>query len=205
MTGIRTRSRRTTGTSRLAALFGRHRRTEQLAYWINLYNALTVKVVLDHHPLPSIRDISISPGLFSSGPWGAELVRVEGEPIRLDDIEHRILRPLWQDSRVHYALNCASLGCPNLAREAFTAENTERLLDAGARAYVNHPRGVSLVNGRLGVSSIYVWFEEDFGGEAGVLAHLRRYADPKLAASLAPAAAIDDDAYDWSLNDAAKE
>jgi hypothetical protein len=180
----------------------RLRRAEQLAYWVNLYNALTVRVVLDHYPVSSIRDISISPGLLSRGPWGRALVTVEGEPIRLDDVEHRILRPLWKDPRVHYALNCASLGCPNLMREAFTAENAEALLEAGARAYVNHPRGVSLGDGRLVVSSLYVWFGEDFGGEAGVLDHLRRYAAPELAARLAAVREIDDHAYDWSLNDA---
>lgn len=183
----------------------RFRRVEQLAYWIDLYNALTIQVVLDHYPVSSIRDISLSPGLFSSGPWGRRLIEVEGEPISLDDIEHRILRPLWKDPRIHYAVNCASLGCPNLMREAFTAESVDRLLEAGVRAYVNHPRGVSLENGDLTVSSIYSWFAEDFGGEAGVLAHLRRYAGPELAARLVRLDHIDDHSYDWALNDRGAE
>ena len=177
-------------------------RAEQQAFWINLYNALTVKVVLDHYPVASIRDIDISPGLFSSGPWGAKLVEVEGESLSLDDIEHRILRPIWRDPRIHYAVNCASIGCPNLASEAFTADNAERLLEAGARAYVNHPRGVSVQGDALVVSSIYEWFKEDFGGDdAGVIEHLRAYADDSLAGKLAGAARIEDDRYDWALND----
>lgn len=178
-------------------------RDEQRAFWINLYNALTVKVVVDHYPVASIRDIDISPGLFADGPWGAKLARVEGEALSLDDIEHRILRPIWTDPRIHYAVNCASLGCPDLMPEAFTAANTERLLEAGARRYVNHPRGVTLDGGRLVVSSIYEWFKADFGGDdAGVIAHLKRYAGPDLRAALAGITSIDDDRYDWSLNDA---
>ena len=178
-------------------------RAEQRALWINLYNALTVKVVLEAYPVASIRDIRISPGLFASGPWGKKLVRIEDEPLSLDDIEHRILRPVWRDPRIHYAVNCASLGCPNLPREAFTAANTERLLAEGARAYVNHPRGARVENGRLTVSSIYVWFREDFGGsDAGVIAHLRAYAAPPLAAALAGVTRIAGDTYDWSLNEA---
>ena len=104
-------------------------RREQMAFWINLYNALTVRVVLDHYPVASIRDIDISPGLFSNGPWRAKLIAVEGEPLSLDDIEHRILRPIWRDPRIHYAVNCASVGCPNLQAEPFAAADLDRALD----------------------------------------------------------------------------
>ncbi|HUS25236.1 MAG TPA: DUF547 domain-containing protein [Candidatus Binatia bacterium] len=180
----------------------RHPRAEQRAFWINLYNAATLKTVLAHYPVESILKIGISPGLFARGPWGAPLLQVEGETVTLDDIEHRILRPLWKDPRTHYAVNCASLGCPNLATRAYTAANTETLLEAGARAYVNHPRGAQVVDGRLVVSSLYEWFEDDFGGDdAGVIAHLKQYAAPKLAAQLQRITRIDDDRYDWALND----
>ena len=174
---------------------------EQLAYWINLYNALTVRLVLRHPGVASIRDIDISPGLFADGPWGKKLIEIEAEPVSLNDIEHRILRPLWQDPRIHYALNCAALGCPNLQAQAFTAENAPALLAAAARAFVNHPRGAAVNHGRLVVSSIYVWFQADFGGDdAGVIAHLHRYAEPALAAALSDVERIDDHAYDWALN-----
>jgi hypothetical protein len=177
-------------------------RAEQRALWINFYNAATVQVVLRHYPVASIRDIDLSPGLFARGPWGARLWTVEGEKLSLDDIEHRILRPLWRDPRTHYALNCASLGCPNLAARAYTAAALEAMLDEGARAFVNHPRGASVEDGRLAVSSLYDWFADDFGGDRGVLAHLKAHAAPPLAAALAKIDAIDDDAYDWALNDA---
>ena len=178
-------------------------RAEQRAYWINLYNAKTVELILTRFPVKSIRDINISPGLFSSGPWGAKLMTVEGEKLALDDIEHRILRPIWKDNRIHYAVNCASLGCPNLQPAAFTAENTESLLERGAREYVNHRRGVSLQSGKLKVSSLYVWFQEDFGGSAeGLMEHWAKYAGKTLAdALLSYSGGLEHD-YDWRLTDA---
>ena len=179
-------------------------RAEQFAFWVDLYNELTVELVLDHYPVVSIRDIAISPGLFSSGPWGKKLIAIGGEGLSLDDVEHRILRPIWRDPRIHYAVNCAALGCPNLQPEAFTAANTVALLDKAARDYVNHPRGVSAAGGRLAVSSIYVWYEADFGGtDRGVIEHLRRYARPPSAAALAGIHHIAEDRYDWRLNDVA--
>ncbi len=176
-----------------------YNRAQQLAYWINLYNALTVDIVLEHYPLDSIRDISS--GFFSSGPWGLELVTIEAEALTLDDIEHRILRPIWQDPRIHYAVNCASLGCPNLQPQAFTANNSKTLLQTAAREFVNNPRGASINNGKLQVSSIYHWFEKDFGGDdAGVIAHLKQYAASELAAGLVTIERVSDHAYDWRLN-----
>jgi len=177
-------------------------RAEQKAYWINLYNALTVKTILDHYPVTSIRDINISPGIFSVGPWGAKRLSIQGHEVSLDDIEHRILRPLWKDERVHYAVNCASLGCPNLQPEAFTAENMETLLEKGAREYVNHPRGVDLAGDRLRLSSIYDWFREDFGGsEESVGSHLREYANPELAEKLKGFRGKITYRYDWRVNE----
>ncbi len=181
----------------------RLKRDRQRALWINLYNALTVRVVLDHYPVDSIRDIDISPGLFADGPWGRKLVTVEGQAVGLDDIEHRILRPIWRDARLHYVLNCAALGCPDLQPTAFTAANTEFLLEAAARTYVNHPRGASIEGGRLVVSSVYDWYGVDFGGtDAAIIAHLRSYAEPPLKAGLDAVTRIAGDRYDWSLNDA---
>ncbi|HKF72583.1 MAG TPA: DUF547 domain-containing protein [Stellaceae bacterium] len=185
-----------------AVAVSRLNRAEQRAYWINLYNSLTTRVVLEHYPVTSILDIHLGPGWFDIGPWQAKLVRVEGEPLSLDDIEHGILRPIWRDPRVHYALNCTALSCPKLQSGAFTAETTEGLLEEGARAYVNSPHGVRVDGGRLVVSSIYRWYRSDFGeSAASVLDHLRRYAAPALATELARFRAPDDDEYDWRLID----
>ena len=178
-----------------------YNRKEQLAYWINLYNALTVELVLSRFPVASIRDINISPGLLARGPWGAKLATVENEKLSLDDIEHRILRPIWQDERIHYAVNCASLGCPHLQPAAYTGETTAALLDKGAKEFINHARGVTLTAGKLKVSSIYVWFQEDFGGDAeGLMEHWRQFANPPLAAALEKYQGGLTHDYDWRLN-----
>ena len=176
-------------------------RAEQYPYWINFYNALTVKVVTDAYPVNSIK--SIHEGWIPlTGPWGDVHARVAGQDLTLDNIEHGILRPIWKDERIHYAVNCASIGCPNLATEVYTAANTETLLDAGAREYVNHPRGVDIVDEDFIVlSSIYDWWILDFGNtDEGVLAHLVKYADDELAAKLDDFAGAIDYEYDWDLN-----
>ncbi|MEL6678264.1 MAG: DUF547 domain-containing protein [Pseudomonadota bacterium] len=170
------------------------------AYWANLYNAVTVDLVLEAYPVRSIK--SVRGGLFNTGPWTDKVVSVGGQSLSLDDIEHGILRPIWQDARVHYAVNCAALGCPNLQTKAWQAATLSADLDAAARAFVNHPRGAQVSGGRLTVSSIYDWFAADFGGtDAGVIAHLGRYADAPLKGQLAGVSSIAGDRYDWDLND----
>jgi len=188
--------------ARLAATpISRFSRNEQRAYWINLYNALTLQVVLKRYPVRSIRDIDISPGLLADGPWDRKLLTIEGTRVSLNDIEHRILRPIWRDPRIHYAVNCASVGCPNLRRIAFTAGNTAQMLEASARDYINSPRGVAFKGSDMVVSSIFVWFKSDFGrNDAAVLAHLRHYAAPPLKARLAKITSLSKHRYDWRLN-----
>ncbi|MEM7124244.1 MAG: DUF547 domain-containing protein [Pseudomonadota bacterium] len=177
-------------------------RAEQMAYWVNLYNALTVDVILSEYPVSSIRDIN--DGLFSFGPWGRDVITVEGRTLTLDDIEHGILRPIWRDPRIHYVVNCASIGCPNLAKAAYWGNGIDSRLTQAAYSYVNDPRGAEVsTSGRLVVSSLYLWFEEDFGGsESGVIDHLTTYATNLLRTSLSGVSDIHDDRYDWSLNDA---
>jgi len=177
-------------------------RPEQYAYWVNLYNAVTVALILKHYPVDSIRDIDISPGFFANGPWGAKLVKVGGVELSLDNIEHDILRVNWKDPRVHYAVNCASVGCPNLARDAYTGERLDAQLDAAARAYIGTPRGIHFDGGSVTVSKIYSWYDEDFGNsETGVLKHISEYAEGETANRLSGLSSIDDYEYDWSLND----
>ena len=188
-----------------AVVPGKLDRSEQFAFLVNLYNSKTIDVVLDHYPVRSIRDVALGGGLiaaFTGGPWKAKLLMLGGIDISLDEIEHGILRPVFKDPRVHYAVNCASLGCPNLRPEAFRSATLDAQLEDSARAFVNHPRGVSATAGKVVVSSIYHWFNTDFGGnDEGVLKHLRIYASPALEAKLKRIATIDDHAYDWSLND----
>lgn len=172
-------------------------RDEQFAYWVNLYNAATVQVILDNYPLESIRDI----GLLGQGPWKDKILKVEVRKLSLDDIEHGILRPLWKDVRLHYAVNCASIGCPNLALKAYRASTLEAMLDDAARAYINHPRGFARIKGRLVASNIFEWYQSDWGSDANVLTHARKYANGDVAAMLSSVKTIDGYDYDWALND----
>jgi hypothetical protein len=172
---------------------------QQQAYWINLYNALTVRLILEHPGVSSIR--KIRDGFFSIGPWNREIVVIDGKVLSLNDIEHRILRPLYGEPRVHFAVNCASLGCPNLAPQAYTADNLEALYESGARAFINHPRGVQRHGRKLQLSAIFDWFQEDFGNDRqAVLNWLSRYAEPELAETLQNWRGPVSYEYDWRLN-----
>ncbi|WP_434357064.1 DUF547 domain-containing protein [Parasalinivibrio latis] len=170
-------------------------KAEQYAYWVNLYNAITVELILDNYPVKSITKLG---GLFSFGPWGDKVITITGQDLTLNDIEHRILRPIWDDPRTHYAVNCASLGCPNLQPTAFTASNSENLLEKAAIQFVNSDKGVNQDGDKLQLSSIYEWFADDFGGsEKGVLEHLNRYRQSNDLKDFNGKIQYE---YDWSLN-----
>lgn len=174
-------------------------RDEQKAYWINLYNALTVDLIVKHYPVKTITDLG--KGFFSFGPWDDPITTIQGQTLTLNDIEHGILRPIYNDNRIHYAVNCASFGCPNLSGTAFTAENTEFLLENAAQYYVNHRRGVRFEKGQLIVSSIYHWYKVDFGStDDALIQHLIAYSTPEQAKRLAMYTGDIDNEYNWSLN-----
>lgn len=176
-------------------------RAEQFAFWVNLYNAKTVEIVTSRYPVDSIRDIRLS-NFLVPGPWRKKVVNVAGVDLSLDDIEHKILRPIWRDPRIHYVVNCASVGCPNLASRAFVGARLETLLDDAARAYVNNPRGVRFEGADVVVSSLYDWYADDFGGSvAQTLSHIRKYSSPALRERLASVMRISSYEYDWKLND----
>ncbi len=178
-------------------------RNEQLAYWTNLYNARTVDLILEYYPVKSIREIKF--GLFSTGPWGEPLMTVIGKDLSLNHIESGIVRPIWDEPRIHYTFNCAALGCPNLGKEAYRGATIERQMEEAANAYVNHSRGVAFdEDGELILSKIYAWYREDYGeGKEGVLSHIKKYLPADTAALVRERGKVDSYAYDWDLNDAA--
>ena len=189
-------------------------RDQKFVYFVNLYNSVTLNVVLDHYPVKTIRDIKIekpAQGLFASlsgaftiGPWSDKLVTIDGTALSLDDIEHSILRPMG-DNRVHYAINCASVGCPDLKATPWTTQTLDEDLNAAATAYIGSERGVrrSAATDGLLLSKIYSWFQVDFGGsEAGVIEHLRKYAPAADRELLKHTPRITGYRYDWTLNDA---
>ncbi|MEN3794319.1 DUF547 domain-containing protein [Fulvimarina sp. MAC3] len=189
---------------------------QKFAFYTNLYNALTLDVVLDHYPVKSIRDIQIErtdQGLFASlssafdiGPWSTDLVTIKGTELSLDEIEHSILRPMG-DERVHYAVNCASIGCPDLKATPWTAGALEADLDTAARNYINSERGLRQSSaGNLLASKIFDWYAADFGGAGEIASYMKTYAEGERADWLnAPDARISGYRYDWNLNDTRTE
>ena len=173
---------------------------EQMAYWINLYNSLTVSLILGEKRtnLRSIRQIRS--GFVQVGPWKRKTLNVVQQPLSLDDIEHGILRPIWQDPRIHYVMHKASMGSPNLLKTAFTGDNIEDSLKSAAASFINHPRAVNIKDGRLVLSEIYSWYATDFGVDfQAVKLHLSEYANPELATRLRDFDSAKY-AHDWSLN-----
>ena len=177
-------------------------RAAKLAYWINAYNVFTIDLIVEHHPVGSIRDI----GSFLFPVWKETVATVEGRDVSLGDIEHEILRKM-DEPRIHAAIVCASTSCPSLARRAFRAERLDEQLDDAMRRWLASPaKGVSIDRARetVRVSAIFDWFDEDFERDGGVLATIARYVDDEDAAWLrGPGrdARIRYLEYDWKLND----
>jgi hypothetical protein len=176
-------------------------RNEGHAFWINLYNAKTLEVIIEHYPVASIRDIKLGGGgPFKTGPWSKKTLRINGIDLSLDDVEHEVVRALFRDPMSHYGLNCASYSCPNLAVRAYTGDTVEAALVQNARDYVNHPRGISVSDGEITASKIYSWYAEDFGGRHALKAHWKSLAANRLAQQI-DATSVGSFVYDWSLND----
>ena len=176
-------------------------REEQMAYWFNLYNAKMVDIVLDNYRVRSV--LKIKQDLFDLiGPFDDKTLCVMGKSLSLSDVENEIVRPVYGDPRIHYALNCASVGCPNLKKSAWRAETLDKDLDRAAYKFINSGRAVkSKALGRLWASKIYDWYKDDFGGDdKGVIRHLKKYARPELRAELCGECKIDKFSYNWSLN-----
>lgn len=174
-------------------------RAEQLAYWINLYNALTVQLILDRFPVADISKIRID----GVAPWQARLVTVAGKPLSLDDIEHRILVPIWKDHRVLFGLACGGLGCPDIQARACTGPNSRELLTSAGRKFVNSDRGVSIAGARgpLRASRVLETYERDFGKDRKeFLRQMARYAEDRKALYLLGYKGDIQYRDDWTLN-----
>jgi len=169
---------------------------EIMAYWFNLYNAKTVDVILDNYPVSSIRKIGFT------GPWGKKLLTVNGEKLSLNNIEHDIVREDYDEPRVHFAFNCASIGCPDLKLTAWEAETLEEDLTQASIDFVASPRGITVdQDGDITASSIFKWYRKDFGkNEAELAQYLSQFATGAKKTALENATKIDDYDYDWSLN-----
>ncbi len=183
------------------AEFRRWSRPEQMAFLINAYNAFTVEKILTRYP--DIRSIWDFGKLFGN-PFKDEFFSLLGRKMSLDGIEHGVLRKLYQDSRIHYAVNCASVGCPMLREEAYVAVHLEKQLEEQARRFLSDRTRNRARDGRLEVSSIYDWFKEDFEPRERYFARYARLLSDEpaqqslVAEGKARLSFLD---YDWSLND----
>lgn len=192
-------------------------REQRMAFWINAYNAFTLRAIVDNYPIRggwltssprnSIRQID---GVWTDLKW-----RAAGRTVTLDDIEHRILRPTFKDARIHFAVNCASISCPPLAAEPYRARTLGAQLDGAVRTFLASPEGVRVAGDALEVTSLFKWYGGDFtgqyaplvagsrgAGDRGILGVIAKYGPPaaaELARSGRPA--IRHLPYDWSLND----
>lgn len=171
---------------------------EQFAFYINTYNAFTIKLILTRFPdIDSIKDLG---GLFSS-PWSIKFIPLQGKKVTLDHIEHDILRPEYKDPRVHFAVNCASKSCPALRDEPYEADRLYVQLDEQARQFINTPGHLLIKKNTLFISKIFKWFKQDF--ENGTTEFIQKYASNELNRqinAIKPGIKISFLDYDWSLN-----
>jgi len=161
---------------------------KQLAFLINLYNAATLHVVIQHYPVKSIRDIG-----GGKGPWDQKLVSLFGKRISLNALEHEVIRPRYQEPRIHFALVCAAIGCPSLRSEAYTAEQLEQQLADQTKLFLADTTRNRIEGTTLWLSPIFDWYGSDFPG--GVSEWVKPW--------LGSAKRVKFTEYDWSLNEQA--
>jgi hypothetical protein len=173
-------------------------RNQQFAYWVNLYNALTVQLILKNYPIKSITKLG---GFFSFGPWNDKITTINGKSITLNDIEHRILRPIWRDKRIHYVVNCASMSCPNLRKKAIEPNDLNTVLSQAETEYINSSKGVKEEGGLVVLSEIYNWYSSDFGDKATLLKYLIKHLkNENLKQALSQKNVELNYQYNWALN-----
>ena len=162
--------------------------SEKKAYWINAYNAYTVQLILDNYPIQSIKDLK--------DPWGQKFITLNDETLTLNTIEHKILRPMG-DSRIHFAIVCASESCPKLLNCAFEAETIDSQLDQAAHEFINDPTKNSITPSKITISKIFKWFKSDFPKGVDFIKYLNSYSTVQIS----PEAKINHQNYNLALNE----
>jgi hypothetical protein len=175
---------------------------QQLAFLINLYNAATLKLIIDHYPLKSIKDI----GSIFKGPWKQEVVPLLGQTVTLDHLEHGVLRKDYNEPRLHFAIVCAAKGCPPLRAEAFVAGKLNEQLEEQGRIFLGakDKNRFDAASRTLHLSPIFKWFSEDFEAKSGsVTKFVLPYFSPEVQKQIQDAKSVNVryTDYDWSLND----
>lgn len=172
-------------------------RNTQMAFWINAYNAFTIKLIVDNYPVESIKDLNPTISVpFVNSIWDIAFFEIGGVKMDLNHIEHEILRDFYQDPRIHFVINCASISCPRLLNRAYKPETLEIDLEQQAKEFINDPAKNRLNEEGIEVSKIFFWFGGDFKKKGTLIDFLNRYANKKINNS----AEIDYMAYNWLLN-----
>ena len=170
-------------------------REEQLAYWMNAYNAFTIELILNNYPLKSIKDIK--DGIpFVNSVWDIKFITIEDREYDLNNIEHGILRKYYDEPRIHFGINCASFSCPPLLNNAFTADQVTEQLDFLAKRFINDPDRNQINVDAINISKIFKWFGGDFKKEGDIIDYLNNYSDIKISDN----AKVDYLDYNWELN-----
>lgn len=172
-------------------------RNERLAYWINAYNAFTIELIIKHYPIASIKDIKRWNIPFLNTPWTIKFIEIGGEKYDLDAIEHKILRKEFDEPRIHFAIVCASISCPQLRTEAYTADSIDTQLDEQAHQFINDPARNELDAQNPKLSSIFNWFKGDFTEGQTLVRYINKYAETPVNED----ADVDYKDYNWSLNE----
>lgn len=173
-------------------------KNQQLAYWINAYNAFTVKLIVDNYPTQSIRDLGPKLKIpLIKDVWHYKFFKIGGVESSLDEIEHSILRKEFDEPRIHFAINCASVSCPPLLNEAFMPEKLESQLQKVAFAFINDPTRNKINPDKVQISAIFSWFQGDFTKKGSLIDFLNQYAKVKIKSN-AKVSHLD---YNWNLNE----
>lgn len=173
-------------------------KNQQLAYWINAYNAFTVKLIVDNYPTKSIRDLGPKLKIpLIKDVWHYQFFKIGGVESSLDEIEHSILRKEFDEPRIHFAINCASVSCPPLLNEAFVPEKIESQLQKVTVSFINDPTRNKITPDQAQISSIFSWFQGDFTKKGSLISFLNLYSKVKIKAN----AKISHLDYNWNLNE----
>lgn len=162
-------------------------REAQMAFWINTYNAYTIKLIVKNYPVKSITELE------GGKPWDKKWISIGKRTYSLDQIENDILRPKFKDPRIHFALNCAARSCPPLLNRAWTADKLEEQFERQAKSFINNPKFNRIGQRNVQISRIFDWYAEDFGP---IVPYLNRYANQEVGRN----AKVSYQEYDWSLN-----
>lgn len=169
---------------------------EQLAYWINAYNAFTVLAVVNHYPVKSIKDIGGNIPMINTV-WNIKFFKIGSADFDLDTIEHEILRKEFDEPRIHFAINCASISCPRLRNEAYSAQNLEEQLEEQAVYFMTNPTYNVITSNHVRLSKIFDWFKSDFTKDQNIYQFLEKYTDVTFDDTID----FEYFPYDWNLNE----